>query len=326
MREITGREAIREALREEMARDDSVFLIGEDITNYGGCFGVTGDLYREFGTERVHNTPMSETAIVNASMGAAMMGMRPVCELMFMDFVANAMDGLANQIPKQVGMFAGAVSVPLVCRTPAGAAGAGGHHTQSLEAWFTHMPGLVVVMPSTPYDLKGLLKSSIRSNNPVLFIEHKLGYRMKGRVPEEEYLLPLGKADIKRSGTDVTLVATSYMVFKALEAAEILDKENGISVEVIDPRTLIPLDMETIVQSVCKTKHLIVSHEAYKTSGFGAEIIARIVESEVFYELDAPIRRVCGADVTIPYCHLLEQAAIPQTEDLVSAVREMFSL
>jgi len=324
MRELTGREAIREALREEMLRDERVFLIGEDITDYGGCFGVTGDLYKEFGKERVRNTPMSETAIVNASMGAAMLGMRPVCELMFMDFVANAMDGLANQIPKQVGMFAGAVSVPLVCRTPAGAAGAGGHHTQSLEAWFTHMSGIVVVMPSTPYDLKGLLKSSIRSNNPVLFVEHKLGYRVTGEVPEEEYTIPLGKADIKREGSDVTLVATSYMVIKGLEAAEILARDYGISVEVVDPRTLAPLDIDTIINSVIKTKRLVVSHEAYETCGFGAEVIAKVVDSEAFWNLDGPIKRVCGADVTIPYCHVLEEAAIPQVNDIVETIKNMF--
>ena len=276
MRELTGREAIREAIREEMRRDGKVFMMGEDITEYGGCFGVSGDLYQEFGKDRIRNTPMSEMAIMNAGVGAAMLGMRPIVEIMFMDFLMYGADGLANQAAKAVGMYTDQCSVPMVVRTPAGDAGAGGHHTQSLEAWFAHIPGLVVVMPSTPYDLKGLLKTSIRSNNPVLFVEHKLGYRMKGEVPEEEYTIPFGKADIKREGKDITVLATSYMVYKALEAADILEKEDGISVEVIDPRTLVPFDIDTLVRSVTKTEHLLIVHEAFERGGIGAEIAAQV--------------------------------------------------
>ena len=323
MRELTGREAIREALAEEMSRDEAVFLMGEDITEYGGCFGVTGDLYKQFGKERVRNTPMSEMAIINASVGAAMLGMKPVCEIMFMDFLTYGADGLANQAAKAIGMYTKQCPVSMVCRTPAGDAGAGGQHTQSLEAWFCHIPGLVVVMPSTPYDLKGLLKTSIRSNNPVLFVEHKLGYRMKGQVPEEEYTIPLGKADIKREGKDITIVATSYMVYKTLEAAEILEKEDGISVEIVDPRTLVPLDLDAIVRSVCKTKHLLIVHEAFERGGIGGEIAARVADSEAFYYLDAPIKRIGGLNVTMPYSHVLEQLVVPNTEKIVEAVRRI---
>lgn len=323
MREITGREAIREAIREEMRRDEKVYMMGEDITEYGGCFGVSGDLFEEFGKERIRNTPMSEMAIMNAGVGSAMLGMRPIVEIMFMDFLMYGADGLANQAAKAVGMYTDQCSVPMVVRTPAGDAGAGGHHTQSLEAWFAHIPGLVVVMPSTPYDLKGLLKSSIRSNNPVLFVEHKLGYRMKGEVPEEEYTIPLGKADIKREGTDVTIVATSYMVYKALEAAEILQKEDGISVEVVDPRTLVPFDIDTVVKSVSKTEHLLIVHEAFERGGIGAEIAAQVCNSEAFYHLDAPIERIGGLNVTMPYSHVLEKLVPPSTEKIVARVHKM---
>jgi len=323
MREITGREAVREAIREEMRRDNKVFMMGEDITDYGGCFGVSGDLYQEFGKDRIRNTPMSEMAIMNAGVGAAMLGMRPIVEIMFMDFLMYGADGLANQAAKAVGMYTDQCSVPMVVRTPAGDAGAGGHHTQSLEAWFAHIPGLVVVMPSTPYDLKGLLKTSIRSNNPVLFVEHKLGYRMKGEVPEEEYTIPFGKADIKREGKDLTIVATSYMVYKALEAAEILEKEDGISVEVVDPRTLVPFDLDTVVKSVCKTEHLLIVHEAFERGGIGAEIAAQVANSEAFYHLDGPIQRIGGLNVTMPYSHVLERLVVPTTEKIVDRVRKM---
>jgi len=323
MRELTGREAIREALAEEMRHDELVFLMGEDITDYGGCFGVTGDLYQQFGKERVRNTPMSEMAIVNSAVGAAMLGMRPVIEIMFMDFLAYGADGLANQAAKAVGMYTDQCSVPMVLRTPAGDAGAGGHHTQSLEAWFCHIPGIVVVMPSTPYDLKGLLKTSIRNNNPVLFVEHKLGYRMKGPVPEEEYTLPLGKAHIKREGSDLTIVATSYMVYKALEAAEILRKEDGVSAEIIDPRTLVPFDIDTVIRSVCKTKRLLIVHEAFERGGIGGEIAAQVIDSEAFYQLDAPIKRIGGLNVTMPYSHVLEQQVPPNTDKIVDGARDL---
>lgn len=322
MRMITGRDAVREAMVEEMRKDENVFLMGEDIGVYGGAFGVSAGMVEEFGENRVRNTPMSEMAIVNAAVGAAMMGMKPIAEIMFMDFLMLAADGLANQAAKIVGMYAGQASVPMVCRTPAGAAGAGAHHTQCLESWFCNIPGLIVVMPSTPYDLKGLLKTSIRSNNPVLFVEHKLGYRKKGEVPEEEYTIPFGVADIKREGKDVTVVATSYEVYKALDAAEELSKE-GIDVEVIDPRTLVPLDMDTIIKSVKKTGRLVIVHEAYETCGIGSEISAQIVNSEAFYYLDAPIKRVTSIGVTMPYTPVLEKEVIPSIERIVEAVKEV---
>lgn len=322
MREITGREAIREAMSEEMRADDSVFLMGEDIGTYGGAFGVSAGMVEEFGVERIRNTAISEGAIVSAAVGAAMLGMRPIAELMFMDFLMLAADALANQAAKVVGMYAGQASVPMVCRAPAGAAGAGAHHVQCLESWFVNIPGLVVVMPSTPYDLKGLLKTSIRSNNPVLFVEHKLGYRKSGEVPEEEYTIPFGVADIKREGEDVTVVATSYEVYKALEAAEALEKD-GISVEVIDPRTLVPFDIDTVVTSVKKTGRLVIVHEAYQSCGIGAEIAAQISDSEAFYHLDAPIKRVTSLGVTMPYSPVLEKAVIPSIDRIIAAVKEV---
>jgi pyruvate/2-oxoglutarate/acetoin dehydrogenase E1 component len=323
MRELTGKEAIREALEEEMRRDDSVFLIGEDITEYGGCFGVTGDMYKEFGKERIINTPIAEAGIINASVGAAIMGMRPVCEIMFMDFITLAVDGLVNQAAKMSAMFGGQCKVPLVCRTPAGDRGVGGQHAQCLEAWFYHIPGLVVVMPSTPYDLKGLLKTSIRSDNPVVFVEHKNGYGMKGNVPEEEYTIPFGVGEIKRTGKDVTVVAWSYMVYKALEAAKRLAEQDGIDVEVIDPRTLVPLDIDMIVKSVCKTKRLVIVYEAFERGGVGSDIAAQVIDSEAFYHLEAPIKRVGGLNVTMPYTPALTKVVTPGEEKIMKAVREV---
>jgi len=323
MREIPGRQAVTEALREEMLRDEKVFLIGEDIARYGGAFGCTAGLIDEFGPERVRNTPISEAAIVGAAVGAAMTGMRPVAEIMFMDFVTIASDAIANQAAKISYMYGGQSKVPLVVRAPAGAAGAGGQHTQSLEAWFCHIPGLKVVMPSTPYDLKGLLKSSIRDDNPVLFVEHKRGYREKGEVPEGEYTIPLGKADIKRKGKDVTVIAYSHMVYKAFEAAEILSKQEGIEIEIVDPRTLVPLDIETIAESVCRTGRAVIVHEAYERGGFGAEICTQIVNSRAFYYLDAPIRRVAGLNITIPYSPVLEKEYIPSARKIADMVKEV---
>lgn len=322
MRIISGRDAIREAMVEEMRKDETVFLMGEDIGVYGGAFGVSAGMVEEFGVERVRNTAISELAIVNGAVGAAMMGMKPIAEIMFMDFLMLAADGLANQAAKIVGMYAGQANVPMVCRTPAGAAGAGAQHAQCLESWFVNIPGIIVVMPSTPYDLKGLLKTSIRSKNPVLFVEHKLGYRKTGEVPEEEYTIPFGVADIKREGNDVTVVATSYEVYKALEAAEELAKE-GIDVEVIDPRTLVPLDIDTIIKSVKKTGRLVIVHEAYEACGIGAEISAQIVNSEAFYYLDAPIKRVTSVGVTMPYTPVLEKEVVPSVEKIIKAVREV---
>jgi pyruvate/2-oxoglutarate/acetoin dehydrogenase E1 component len=323
MREITYAEAIREALRQEMRRNERVFLIGEDIGIYGGAFGVTYGLLEEFGEERVRDTPISEQTIAGAATGAALTGMRPVAEIMFMDFVALAMEQLANQAAKIHFMFGGKAKVPMVLRTPAGAGtGAAEQHSQSLEAWFVHVPGLKVVMPSTPYDAKGLLLSAIRDDNPVIFVEHKLLYSTKGPVPEEEYTIPLGVADVKREGSDVTVVATSVMVKRALAAAEKL-AQDGIEVEVIDPRTLKPLDTEAITQSVAKTGRAIIVHEAPKTGGFGAEVSACITEGESFFYLEAPVRRLAGMDVPIPYNRNLERGVVPQEEDIIEAVREI---
>jgi len=322
-REITYAEAIREALRQEMRRDERIFLIGEDIGIYGGAFGVTYGLLEEFGEERVRDTPISEQTIVGAAIGAALTGMRPIAEIMFMDFIALAMEQIVNQAAKLRFMFGGKAKVPMVLRTPAGSGtGAAAQHSQSLEAWFVHVPGLKVVMPSTPYDAKGLLISAIRDDNPVIFVEHKLLYKTKGPVPEEEYTIPLGVAHVKREGSDVTIVATSIMVRRALAAAERLAQE-GIEAEVIDPRTLKPLDTEAIISSVMKTGRALIVHEAPKNCGFGAEVSACIAESEAFFYLDAPIKRLAGMDVPIPYNPKLERGVVPQEEEIVKAVRQM---
>ncbi len=323
MRKITYAEAIREALRQEMRRDENIFLIGEDIGIYGGAFGVTYGLINEFGEERVRDTPISELAIVGTSLGAAITGMRPIAEIMFMDFTTLAMEQIVNQAAKMKYMFGGKAKIPMVIRTPAGSGtGAAAQHSQSLEAWFTHVPGLKVVMPSTPYDAKGLLISSIRDGNPVIFIEHKLLYKISGEVPEEEYEIPLGVADVKREGEDLTIIAISIMVQRAISASKELKKE-GISVEILDPRTLKPYDKKTIIESIKKTGKVIIVHEACKTSGFGAEIAAMISESESFDYLDAPIRRLGGLDIPIPYNRNLEKHAVPQTEDIINATKEL---
>lgn len=323
MKEMTYAEAVREALRQEMIHDDSVFLIGEDVGRYGGAFGVSYGLVDEFGEDRVRDTPISEAGIMGAATGAALMGMRPVAEIMFMDFTTIAMDQLVNQAAKLRFMFGGKAKVPLVLRTPGGSGtGAAAHHSQSFESWFVHVPGLKVVMPSTPYDAKGLLVASIRDDNPVIFVEHKLLYKTKGPVPEEEYIIPLGTADVKRTGRDLTIVATSIMVPRALDAAETLAGE-GIDVEVVDPRTLKPLDEETIFSSVIKTGRVLIAHEACKTGGAGAEIAARIAESEAFDYLDAPIKRLAGLDIPVPYNRNLERRMVPQVEDIVAAAREL---
>ncbi len=322
MREITYAEAIREALREEMKRDERVYIIGEDVGRFGGCFGVTKGLWEEFGDDRVKDTPISETAIIGSSVGAAATGMRPVAEIMFCDFMGVAMDEITNQAAKMRYMFGGKVKLPMVIRTPVGGGlCAAAQHSQSLEAWFTHLPGLKVVMPSTPYDAKGLLKASIRDDNPVIFLEHKMLYGVKGTVPEEEYVIPLGVADVKREGRDVTIIATSLMVYKSLEAAKLLEKE-GISVEVVDPRTLYPLDEEKIINSVKKTHRAIVVHEAVERNGFGGEIVAIIME-KAFEYLDAPVKRVCGKNTPIPFSPPLERFVIPQVEDIVNAVKSL---
>lgn len=323
MRKITYRESLREALREEMQRDPRVFLLGEDIGRYwGGAFKVTEGLAQEFGDERVRDTPISESAIVGTAVGAAITGMRPVAEIMFGDLAALAMDQICNQAAKIRYMFGGQVSCPLVVRTPFGAGvNIASHHSQSLESWFMHVPGLYVAAPSSPYDAKGLLKTAIRGSNPVFFCEHKLLYPIEGEVPEHEYLLPFGKADLKKEGADVTLVAISYMVHKALNAAALLQKE-GIDIEVVDPRTLTPLDKATITGSVKKTGRLVIVSEDCRTGGVSAEIAALVAEEALDY-LDAPIKRVASPDTPIPFSPPLEQFIIPNEQSIIKAVKEV---
>ncbi|MFB6765236.1 alpha-ketoacid dehydrogenase subunit beta [Bacillus altitudinis] len=323
MREISYLEAVREAMSQEMRKNQDVFILGEDIGVYGGAFGVTRGMIEEFGPERVRNTPISEAAIAGGAVGAALTGMRPILELQFSDFITIAMDQLVNQAAKTRYMFGGKGKVPLVVRTPAGSGtGAAAQHSQSLEAWMAHIPGLKVVQPSTAYDAKGLLKAAMDDDNPVIFYEHKLLYKTIGEVPEKQYSIPLGKADVKRSGKDVTIVATAIMVHKALEAAKELEAE-GIDVEIIDPRTLVPLDEETIIESVKKTGKCIVVHEAVKRGGYGGEIASMIAESEAFDYLDAPIKRLGGLAVPIPYNPTLEKAVIPQVPDIIEAAKEL---
>ncbi len=321
MPEITYRQAIHDAMVEEMRRDDRVFLIGEDIGVYGGAFGVSAGMLEEFGPDRIRETPISEQAIVGAAAGSAMVGMRPIAEMMFMDFIMLAMEPLVNQAAKARYMFGGKATVPMVIRMPNGSGtGAAAQHSQSLETILMHIPGIKVVAPSTPYDAKGLLLSSIRDPNPVCFLEHKLLYKSKGEVPEEEYTIPLGVADVKREGRDITVVASEIMVHKSLNAAKKLSKE-GISVEIIDPRTLRPLDVDTISKSVKKTGRLLVVHEAVKTAGWAGEVMASISETPAWDYLDAPMRRLTGKDVPIPYNPNLEAAAVPQEEDILQEIR-----
>lgn len=327
-REITYLEAVREALRQEMQRDERVFILGEDVGVYGGAFGVTLGLVDEFGEERVIDTPISELTIAGAITGAALTGMRPVGEIMFMDFITLASEQLVNQAAKIRFMFGGHATVPFVLRTPAGSGtGAAAQHSQSLENWFVHTPGIKVVAPTTPYDAKGLLISAIRDDNPVLFIEHKLLYKTKGAVPEEAYTVPLGVAEVKRQAApgaerQLTIIATTIMVKRALEAAEELAKE-GIEAEVVDPRTLKPLDEDTLIRSVIKTGRLLIVHEACKTGGYGGELAAVIAGSEAFDYLEAPILRLAGRDMPIPYNRNLEYHAVPQVEDIITMARRL---
>jgi len=324
MRQISYAQALVEAQREEMKRDPNVFIFGEDVGLYGGAYGATRDLYKEFGEKRVIDTPISEATIGGAAVGAAMAGMRPVAEIMYVDFTPLAMDQIANQGAKNRYMFGGKTSVPMVIRTEGGAGRAiAAHHSQSLESLWTHFPGIYVVMPSTPYDAKGLLKAAIRDDNPVMFIEHKMLYKEKGPVPEEEYIIPLGVADIKRPGQDVTLVTYSRMVLRALTAAETLAKE-GIDVEVIDLRTLKPLDIDTILTSVKKTGRLVCVSEAYENTGFINEVMAQVNE-RAFDWLDAPMIRVAAANVPIPRAEVLEDEAIPNENRIIAACRKVVS-
>jgi pyruvate/2-oxoglutarate/acetoin dehydrogenase E1 component len=317
---IFFRDAIYEALQEEMHRDKRVFIIGEDVAEYGGPFKTTKGLLMEFGKERVRNTPISESAIVGAALGASIVGMRPVVDISYIDFTMCCADQIINQVAKIHYMTGGKARPSLVIRTEGGAGrSSAAQHAQSLEAIFMHIPGLYVVMPSTPYDAKGLLKSAIRNDNPVMFIEHKLLYNEKGEVPEGEYLIPLGKADVKRAGTDVTVVATSRMVKFSLEAAADLEKE-GVSAEVIDPRSLVPLDEETILNSVRKTHRLTIVHEACKRGGFGAELAAVVAERGIEY-LDAPIIRVAAADTPVPFSPVLENFHLPDKKKIIDGIR-----
>jgi pyruvate dehydrogenase E1 component beta subunit len=320
---ITYAQALNDALREEMHLDPRVFLMGEDIGHHGGIFRVTKDLINEFGADRVRDTPISESSFVGLGIGAAMAGMRPVVELLFMDFALVAADQIVNQAAKLRYMSGGTVSVPLVIRAQQGGGrGNGAQHSQSFESWFAQVPGLIVVAPSTPADAKGLLKSSIRLGNPVIFIEHKLLYNTKGEVPEGEYDIPIGKAEVKRDGRDITIVSYSRTLLFALEAAETLSQQ-GIEAEVIDLRTIEPLDMKTILQSIRGTGRLLVVHESHSNCGLGAEIIAR-VEEQAPDRLTLPARRLGAKHVPIPVAESLENAILPQTDDIVRAVEAMF--
>jgi pyruvate/2-oxoglutarate/acetoin dehydrogenase E1 component len=320
--EVTFVESLRRTLREEMERDPSLMLIGEDIGRYGGIFGVTKGLLEEFGPHRVRSTPISESAIIGSALGAAMTGTRTVAEIMYVDFTTCAMDQIVNQVAKMRYMSGGKAKIPLVIRTQEGGGrGNAAQHSQSLEALFLHIPGLKIAMPSTPYDARGLLKTAIRDDNPVMFIEHKLLYAMKGFIPDEEYSIPLGQADIKREGKDVTIISISHMVLIALNAANQL-AQKGIDAEVIDLRTLVPLDLKTVLQSVRKTNRVVIVHEGCRRGGFGAEI-SSLIQEEAFDYLDAAIERVGALDLPIPYSEPLEKAVIPDEEDIIRAVKKV---
>ena len=317
-------EALNQALVSEMERDPSVFIAGEDVAS-GGVFAVTQGILEKFGGRRIRNTPISESAVIGLGIGAALTGLRPVVEIMFMDFIACCMDQIVNQAAKMKYMFGGKMSVPMVVRTPAGAGlGAGPQHSQCLEVLFAHIPGLKVVMPSTPYDAKGLMISSIRDDNPVLFVENKMLYRVKGEVPEESYAIPIGKADVKRTGKDITIVATSHMVGTALKAAAELEKE-GVDAEIIDPRTISHLDKGAILESVEKTGRLLVVHEAVRNFGFGAEVAA-IVSEEGFDFLDAPIMRIGAPFMPVPFSKPAEDRYIPSVGEIVSGVKRTLNV
>ncbi len=325
MREIMFRDAIREAMAEEMRRDPSVFLMGEDVAEHGGNFLVTTGLYEEFGGERVFDTPLSESAIVGAGVGSAMMGMRPIVEIMFADFVTIAMDAITNHAAKVYYMSGGEVTAPMVIRLAAFGAGrrSGAHHSQSVESYLTNVPGLTIVVPSTAYDAKGMLKSAIRMQNPVVFLEHKMLYAKKGQVPDGEYLVPIGVADIKREGTDLTIATYGRMVDVCLLSAKTLEME-GVSAEIVDLRSLQPLDEETILASVRKTGHLVIVHESPVRGGFGGEVAAVVAEKALGY-LDAPIKRVGAPWVPVPFSPTLEDAYVPREPDVIRAARAVLS-
>jgi acetoin:2,6-dichlorophenolindophenol oxidoreductase subunit beta len=322
-RELSFAQAINEALAQAMEADERVFIMGEDIGVYGGAFGVTGDLIQRFGEDRVRDTPIAELGGAGVAVGAAVAGARPVYEFQFSDFATLAMEQIVNQAAKMRYMLGGKASVPVVFRMPCGSGtGAAAQHSQSLEAWFGHVPGLKVLQPSTPEDAKGMILAAIADPDPVLVFEHKLLYKIKGPVPEESYLTPIGKAVVRREGRDATVVAAAIMVHKALEAAEVLAAE-GINIEVIDLRSIRPIDGPTIIESVKKTTRLAVVYEGVKTLGIGAEISAMVAESEAFDYLDAPILRMGGAESPIPYNPVLEKAAVPQVEDIIVQLRKL---
>jgi pyruvate dehydrogenase E1 component beta subunit len=325
MREITYAEAIREAMSEEMRKDKRIVLFGEDVGIYGGAFGVSRGMFEEFGPRRVMDTPISELAVTGCAVGAAMTGLLPIVEIMFSDFITLAMEQLVNQGAKNRFQFGGQGCVPMVLRAPGGSGtGAAEQHSQSLEAWVCNVPGLKVVIPSTPYDAKGLLKTSIYDPNPVVFLEQKLLYRTSGPVPEQEedYAIPLGKADIKREGKDISVISYGRMVPRCLKAAEEMFQK-GVSVEVIDIRTLVPLDKDALIESAKKTGRVLIVHEACRTGGFGGEIAAVIADSEAFFYLDAPIKRLGGLDVPIPYNPHLEAQVVPTEEKIGAAIESL---
>lgn len=325
VRELSYAQAIQEAMAIAMETDERVFLMGEDIGVYGGAFQVTGDLVERFGADRVIDTPISELGGAGVAVGAAVTGLRPIFEFQFSDFATLAMEQIVNQAAKMRYMLGGAVSVPVVMRFPAGSGtGAAAQHSQSLEAWLGHVPGLKVIQPATPYDAKGMLLAAVADPDPVMIFEHKLLYKTKGPVPEGYYTVPIGKAEVRREGRDLTIVATSIMVHKALEAARTLEAE-GIDVEVVDLRTIRPMDKDTVIASVKKTSRLLCVYEGVKTLGVGAEVSAMIAESEAFDFLDAPIVRLGGAETPIPYNPELEKATVPQVPDILAAARSLVS-
>jgi len=323
MPKISMRDAIHDALHEEMARDETIYILGEDVIAHGGPYAITRGIAEKF-PGRIRQTPISEAGIVGTAVGSALCGMRPVAEIMYVDFITCAMDEVVNQMAKVRYMFGGQTDVPVVLRLPSGSARLiAAQHSQSLEAWFTHVPGLQVAVPSTAYDAKGLMKSALRGKDPVMFIEYKRLYTDEGEVPEGDYTIPFGQADVKRQGRDATIVATGPMVGKALEAAQTLSQE-GIEVEVVDPRTLVPLDKATIFASVEKTNRVIVTDEEVRRGGSSAELASLIAE-ECFDALDAPVKRVAAADVPMPFSPELEKLVLPKAEDLVAAVRALVS-
>ncbi|MGX5804380.1 alpha-ketoacid dehydrogenase subunit beta [Bradyrhizobium sp. Arg314] len=323
VRELSYAQAIQEAMAIAMDMDDRVFLMGEDIGVYGGAFQVTGDLVERYGTDRVIDTPISELGGAGVAVGAAVTGMRPIFEFQFSDFATLGMEQIVNQAAKMRFMLGGEVSVPVVMRFPAGSGtGAAAQHSQSLEAWLGHVPGLKVIQPATPHDAKGMLLAAVADPDPVMIFEHKLLYKMKGHVPEGHYTVPIGKAEIRREGRDLTIVATSIMVQKALDAAATLEGE-GIDIEVVDLRTIRPLDRQSVIDSVKKTSRLLCVYEAVKTLGIGAEVSALVAESEAFDYLDSPIVRLGGAETPIPYNPVLEKATVPQVPDIIAAARDL---